>query len=121
MDVVLPLILVATAPRSDGLPSGVSHSITDRCSEDWPLVPAEDPGPGEELCDGFEFHPPWMRDFLDPVSGGGGDAQVSQHSTKLIVGDWSFSTNGFTLVSISILLLTPRCRSGESTPRLLRC
>jgi hypothetical protein len=69
VDGVLQLILVATAPRSDGLLGGVSHIITDRCSEAWLLVPAEDPGPKEDLCDGFEFHPPWTWDSLDPVSG----------------------------------------------------
>jgi hypothetical protein len=39
---------------------------------------AEDPGPDEDLCDGLELHPSWMWDFLDPVPGGGGDAQMSQ-------------------------------------------
>jgi hypothetical protein len=45
VDGVMQFILVATAPRSDGLSGGISHSITDRCSEGWPLVPVEDPGP----------------------------------------------------------------------------
>jgi hypothetical protein len=58
IDGVLQLILVEMAPRSDGLPSGVSHNITDRCSEGSPLVPVEDLGPREDLCDGLEFHPP---------------------------------------------------------------
>jgi hypothetical protein len=66
------------APRSDGLLVSVSHSITDRCSEGWPLVQVEDPGPREDLYDGLEFHPPWMQNSLDSVSWGGGDAQVSQ-------------------------------------------
>jgi hypothetical protein len=90
------------APRSDGMSSGVSHSIIDRCSEDWPLVPVEDPGPGEDLCDGLEFHPPWMRDSLDPVSCGGGDAQVSQHSLKHAGGDQSFNPEGLHLLSVSV-------------------
>jgi hypothetical protein len=78
VDGVLELTLVATAPRSDGLPGGVSHNITDRCSEGWPLVSAEEPRLGEDLCDVLEFHPPWTQDSLDLVFGGGGDAQVSQ-------------------------------------------
>jgi hypothetical protein len=77
VDRVLQFTLVATTPRCDGLPGGISHSITDRCSEGWPLVPAEDPGSRENLCNCLEFHPPWMRDSLDPVSWGGGDAEVS--------------------------------------------
>jgi hypothetical protein len=68
-------------------------------------VPAEDPGPGDDLCDGFEFHLPWMRDSLDLVSGGGGDAQVSQQSMKPTSGDWSFSPEGLHLLSISVHLL----------------
>jgi hypothetical protein len=55
---VLQFTLVATAPRSDGLPGAISHSITDRCSEGWPLVFAEDPRSGEDLCNCLEFHPP---------------------------------------------------------------
>jgi hypothetical protein len=94
-----------TALISDGLTGGVSHNITDRSSEGCPLVPAEDPGPGEDLCNDFECHPPWTRDSLDSVSRGGGDAQVSQQSTKPIGGYQSFSTEGFPLVSISVHLL----------------
>jgi hypothetical protein len=106
VDGALQLTLVATAPRSDGLPGGVSHNITDRCSEGWPLMPAEDPGPREDLCDSFEFHPPWTRDSLNPVSRGGGDAQVSQQSMKPVGGDQSFSTKGFPPINISVQLLT---------------
>jgi hypothetical protein len=40
-------------------------------------VPAEDPGSGEDLYNCLEFYPPWTREFLDLVSWGGGDAQVS--------------------------------------------
>jgi hypothetical protein len=58
VDGVLPFILVATAPRSDGLSGGISHSVIDRCSEGWPLVPAEDPGSREDLYNCFEFHLP---------------------------------------------------------------
>jgi hypothetical protein len=57
MDGVLQLILVTMAPRSDGLTSGISHSITNRCSEGWPLVPVEDPGSREDHCNCLEFHP----------------------------------------------------------------
>jgi hypothetical protein len=63
-------------PRSDGLSCGISHSVTVRHSASWPLVPTEDPGPEEDLCDGLELHPRWTRDFLDHVHGGSRDAQV---------------------------------------------
>jgi hypothetical protein len=33
VDKVLQFILVVMAPRSDGLPGGISHIITNRCSE----------------------------------------------------------------------------------------
>jgi hypothetical protein len=49
-------------------------------------VPTEDRKPREDLCDGFEFQPPWTRDSLDLVSEGGGDAQVSQQSTMPVGG-----------------------------------
>jgi hypothetical protein len=74
---VLQFILATMAPRSDGLPGGISHSIIDRCFEGWPLMPTEDPGSGD-LCNSLEFHLPWTWDSLDPVSWGGGAAQVSQ-------------------------------------------
>jgi hypothetical protein len=76
VDGVLRPALVATDLRSDGLPGGVSHSVAARHSESWPLVPVEDLGPREDLRDVPELHSPWMRDFLDPVSGGSGDPQV---------------------------------------------
>jgi hypothetical protein len=50
VDGVLQLILVTTAPRSDGMLDGVSHSITDRCSKGWPLMHIEVPRPKEDLC-----------------------------------------------------------------------
>jgi hypothetical protein len=65
------------APRSDGLPGGISHIITDRCFEGWTLVSAEDPRFGEDLYNYHEFHLPRTRDSLDSVSCGRGDAQVS--------------------------------------------
>jgi hypothetical protein len=68
MDGVLQFTLVAMALRSDCLPGGISHNITDRCSEGWPLVPAEDPRFREDRCNCLEFHSPWTRDSLGPVS-----------------------------------------------------
>jgi hypothetical protein len=102
VDGVLQFTLVAMAPRSYGLPGGISHSITDRCSEGWPLVPIEDPGSQEDLCNCLDFHPLWKRDSLDPVSWGGGDAQVSQQGTKQAGRDRGFSTKGFPFVRISV-------------------
>jgi hypothetical protein len=78
VDGVLQPTMVTMAPIGDGLPGGISHNLTGRCSEHWSLVPADDPGPVEDLCNGLEFHTPWTRDSLDPISGGRGDAQVSQ-------------------------------------------
>jgi hypothetical protein len=86
VDGVLQLILVATAPRSDGLPGGVSHNITDRCSKGWPLVPAKDTGPGEDLCDSFEFIQPSTRDSLDLVSGVEVMPKCSSRAQSLPVG-----------------------------------
>jgi hypothetical protein len=68
-------------------------------------MPVMDPGPGEDLCDDLEFHPPWTRDFLDPVIGDGGDALVFHQSLKPAGGEWSFSDKGLHLISISIHLL----------------
>jgi hypothetical protein len=47
-----------------------------------------------------------MWDSLDPVSGGGDDAQVSQQSTKPADGDRSFSPEGLHPLSIFVHLLT---------------
>jgi hypothetical protein len=41
VDGVLQLILVATDPRCDGLPRGVSNSVAARGPESWSLVSAE--------------------------------------------------------------------------------
>jgi hypothetical protein len=106
VDGLLQFIIVVMALRGDGLPGGISHSITDRCSEDWPLVPTEDTGSKEDQCNYLEFHPPWMWDSLDLVSWGGGDAQVSLQGTKPTGRDRGFSTKGFPFVSISVQLLT---------------
>jgi hypothetical protein len=95
-----------TAPRSDGLPGGISHSVTNRFSEGWTLVSAVDPGSREDLCNYLEFHPPWTRDSLDPVSWGRGDAQVSQQGMKPAGRDRGFSTEGFPFISIYVQLLT---------------
>jgi hypothetical protein len=102
VDGVLQLVLVVTATRSDGLPGDVSHIITDRCSKGSPLVPAEDSVPGEDLCDSLEFHLPWMRDSLDPISWGKGDSQVSKQSLKPAGGVQSFSPKGLHLLNVSI-------------------
>jgi hypothetical protein len=66
------------------------------------LVPAEDPGPEEDLCNGLELHLPYSWDFLDPVPRDNGDAQVFQQSPKPAGGDWSFSPEGLHLVRISV-------------------
>jgi hypothetical protein len=58
VDRVLQPALVATDPRSDGLPGGIGNSITARSPEGWSLVSAEDPGSEENLCDGLELHSP---------------------------------------------------------------
>jgi hypothetical protein len=106
VDGVLQLSLVATALRSDGLPGGVSHNITDRCSEGWPLVHAEDPRPREDLYNCLEFHPPWTWDSLDLVSWGGGDAQVSQQSMKPARGDCASAPKD-SLSSASLYIFSP--------------
>jgi hypothetical protein len=88
------------------LPSDVSHNIVVRHSKRWPLLPAEDPGPEEDLYDGLELHPPWTWDFLDPVPRGGGDGQVYRQNLKPGGGDRSFSPKGLHLVSISVHFLS---------------
>jgi hypothetical protein len=68
-------------------------------------VSAEDPRSEENLCDVLELHPPCTRDFLDPVPGSGGDAQVLQQSPKSAGDDRRFSLKGLHLVNISVHLL----------------
>jgi hypothetical protein len=68
-------------------------------------VSAEDFGSEENLYDGFELHPPWTRELLDPVPGSGGDAQVFQQSSKPAGENWCFNPEGLHLISISIHLL----------------
>jgi hypothetical protein len=46
-----------------------------------------------------------MRDFLDPLPGSGGDAQVFQQSSKPASEDRRFSSEGLHPVSISVHLL----------------
>jgi hypothetical protein len=92
-------------PRCDGLPGGIDNSIAARSPKGWSLVSAEDPGSEENLCDGLELHSPWTRDFLDPVPGSGGDAQVLQQSSKPAGEGRRFSSEGLHLVSISVHLL----------------
>jgi hypothetical protein len=58
VDRVLQPALVATDPRCDGLPGGISNNIAVRSPESWSLVSAEDSGSKENLCDGLELHPP---------------------------------------------------------------
>jgi hypothetical protein len=58
LDGVLQLTLVATDPRCDGLPGGISNSITARGPKSWSIVSAEDSGSKENLYNGFELHPP---------------------------------------------------------------
>jgi hypothetical protein len=68
-------------------------------------VSAKDSGSEEDLYDGFELHPPWMWDFLDPVPGAGSDAQVLQQSSKPTGEDWSFGPEGLHLIHIPVHLL----------------
>jgi hypothetical protein len=105
VDGVLQPTLVAADPRCDGLPGSISNSVATRGPESWSLVSAKDSRSKEDLYDGFELHPPWTRDFLDPIPGGGGDAQVLQQSSKPADEDWSFGPEGVHLTRISIHLL----------------
>jgi hypothetical protein len=54
---VLQPALVATDPRCDGLPGGISNSIAARSPKGWSLVSAEDPGSEENLCGGQLSYP----------------------------------------------------------------
>jgi hypothetical protein len=76
-------------------------------------VSAEDSGSEENLCDGFELHPPWTWDFLDPVPGSGGDAQVLQQSSKPAGENWSFDPEGLHLIRISVHLLVLGVAQGR--------
>jgi hypothetical protein len=105
VDRVLQLALVATDPRCDGLPDGIGNSIAVRGSESWSLMSTKDSGSEENLCDGFDLHPPWTRDFLDPVHSSGGDAQVLQQSSKPADENWSLDPEGLHLIRISVHLL----------------
>jgi hypothetical protein len=58
VDRVLQPMFVATDPRCDGLLGGIGNSIAARVPESGSLVSAEDFGSKENLCDGFELHPP---------------------------------------------------------------
>jgi hypothetical protein len=105
VDGVLQPTLVAMNPQCDGLPGGIDNGIAARGLESWSLVSVEDSRSEENLCDGFELHPPWTRDFLDPVLGSGGDAQVFQQSSKLAGKNWSFDPEELRLICISVHLL----------------
>jgi hypothetical protein len=113
VDGVLQSTLIATDPRGDGLLGGMSHNIAARHFESYSLVSAEDSGPEEDLCDNFELNPPWMRDFLDPVPGGSGDAQVFQQGSKPVGGDRSFSPEGLHLILILVHLLVLHVARGR--------
>jgi hypothetical protein len=97
--------VVAMDPRCDGLLGGIGNSIAARGPESWSLVSAEDTRSEENLCDGFEVHPPWTRGFLDPVPGSGGDAQVLQQSSNPTGENWSFDPEGLHLICILVQLL----------------
>jgi hypothetical protein len=58
VDGVLQLTLIAMDPRCDGLPGSIGSNITARGPESWSLVSIEDSRSKENLCDGFELHPP---------------------------------------------------------------
>jgi hypothetical protein len=105
VDGVLQPTLVATDPRGDGLPGGVSNSVAMRGPKSWSIVSAEDSGSEEDLYNGFELHSPWTQDFLDPIPGGGCDAQVFQQSPKSFGGDRSFGPEELHLVRILVHLL----------------
>jgi hypothetical protein len=105
VDRVLQPMLVATDPRCDGLSGGIGNSIIARGPENWSLVSAEDSRSKENVCDRFKLHPPWTRDLLDPVPGGGGDAQMLHQSSKLASENWSFDPEGLHLIRISVHLL----------------
>jgi hypothetical protein len=94
--------LVAMDPQCDGLPGGVSNSITVRGPKSWSLVFAEDSGSEEDHYNSFELHPPLMWDFLDPVSRGDCDARVFQQSPKPTSGDQSFGPEELHLVRILV-------------------
>jgi hypothetical protein len=86
-----------------------------RGPESWSLVSAEDSGSKENLCDGFELHLPWTWDFLDPVPGSSGDAQVLQQSSKPAGENWSFDPKGLQLICISVHLLILSVTRGRVT------
>jgi hypothetical protein len=113
VDRVLQPTLVATDPRCDGLLGGIGNTIAMRGPESWSLVLAEDSRSKENHCDGFELHPPWTRDFLDPVPRSGGDAQVLQQSSKPAGKNWSFDPKGVHLIRISVHLLVLGVAQGR--------
>jgi hypothetical protein len=76
-------------------------------------VSAEDSASEEDFCNGFELHPPWTQDFLDPLPRGGGDAQVLQQSSKPTGENWSFGPEGLHLIRISVHLLILAVTQGR--------
>jgi hypothetical protein len=113
VDRVLQPTLVATDPRRDVLSGCISNSIIARDPESWSLMSAEDSRSEENPYDGFELHPPWTWDFLDPVPGSGGDAQVFQQSSKPAGKNWSFDPEGLHLIRISVHLLILSVAQGR--------
>jgi hypothetical protein len=55
VDGVLQPTLVAMDPRCDGLPGGISNSITVRGPESWSLMSIEDSRSEEDFYDSFEL------------------------------------------------------------------
>jgi hypothetical protein len=105
---VIHLVLVVTAPRGDGLLGSISHSIIARCLEGWPLVPADHPGPREDLCYGPILIPALVRDSFDLVLGYSSDTQVHQQSLKPTDGYRSLDPIGLHLLCITVQHLTLR-------------
>jgi hypothetical protein len=54
-----------------------------------------------------------MQDFLDPVPGSGGDAQVLQQSSKPAGENWSFDPEGLHLIRISVHLFVLGVAQGS--------
>jgi hypothetical protein len=105
VDRVLHPTLIAIDPRCDGLLGSISKSVAARGPKSWSLVSVEDSVSEENLCDGFELHPPWTPDFLDSIPRSDGNAQVLQQSSKPAGENWSFSPEGLHLIRILVHLL----------------
>jgi hypothetical protein len=113
VDEVLQPALVAMDPRSDSLPSGVSHSIVVRCSECWPLVPVEDPGPKEDLCDGLNSTCPGRGTSLTPYLGAVVMPKCTNRAWSLPVGIGASSLKDSTLSASLYIFSTSMSVRGE--------